>query len=420
MKLAKALNYFDRSVTGEEGTAQIAEALKQQLAGKINDIMKNGYTSPTEKDRDGNPKVYTGQEAIDKFMEFAQADLAEKAKDMQMASWQNWDAAQAAKAAKEAAQAQAQAAGIIANVQNIINNMGGSSGGGFAGGGGSSYGTNPMQYMNLLAYNPSMHQGATSPGGMSSQTFLDYMNGKPLPASYQGPSLVAGSGYHMTEAEMIANVHSTYLFNPQAAQQLADYYGLNTSLVPNNYTLMGGGSGNGFDILVGDEAETQNLTAGQVGNTFSTAGYWCNTIGLGLSIAGFPEFGMPLMGVGIGMDMISAVANTVELIENPNINSFASAVGSYGSVIIDIVPFHIGQTSENVILKPQGFYNTITSTFLNQGQVQEMMFNEYFGSFVGFGWGTAFMALPYLQGTNTNQNMSGYSTQDNQMYWDVP
>ncbi|NPU99804.1 MAG: hypothetical protein HPY53_00325 [Brevinematales bacterium] len=110
MKLAKALNYFDRSVSGEEGTKQIAEALKQQLAGKINDIMKNGYTSPTEKDRDGNPKVYTGQEAIDKFMEFAQADLAEKAKDMEMASWQNWDAAQAAKAAKEAAQAQAQLA----------------------------------------------------------------------------------------------------------------------------------------------------------------------------------------------------------------------------------------------------------------------------------------------------------------------
>jgi hypothetical protein len=81
--------------------------LKQQMANKINDIMQNGYQSPTEKDRDGNPKVYTGQEAIDKFMEFAQAELAEKAKDAQMASWKNWDAAEAAKAAKEAAQAQA-------------------------------------------------------------------------------------------------------------------------------------------------------------------------------------------------------------------------------------------------------------------------------------------------------------------------
>ncbi|OHD56797.1 MAG: hypothetical protein A2Y33_12660 [Spirochaetes bacterium GWF1_51_8] len=129
--LAKAMNYFDKSVKGAEGTAQIKEMLKAQFANQLGDVMQNGFPSPTgEKDADGNLIVYTGQDAVDKFMEHAQVALEKQAKDAQWASWQNYDQAQAAKAAKEQAAKlaamQGSALNALGNVADMLHNMGGS------------------------------------------------------------------------------------------------------------------------------------------------------------------------------------------------------------------------------------------------------------------------------------------------------
>ncbi|OHD57475.1 MAG: hypothetical protein A2Y33_05765 [Spirochaetes bacterium GWF1_51_8] len=151
--LAKAINYFDKSVKGAEGTAQIKEMLKAQFANQLGDVMKNGFPSPTgEKDADGNLIVYTGQDAVDKFMEHrrrhagcvsperatdGESEGEKQAKDAQMASWQNWDTAEAKKAAKEQAAklaamqayaAQNEIGKKLGNVFNMIHNLGGGSG----------------------------------------------------------------------------------------------------------------------------------------------------------------------------------------------------------------------------------------------------------------------------------------------------
>jgi hypothetical protein len=356
--------------------------------------MQNGYQSPTEKDRDGNPKVYTGQEAIDKFMEFAQAELAEKAKDAQMASWKNYDAAEAA---KQQAAMQQYAAGVMGNIKNVFANMGGSSGSGLAGGGGSSYGTNPMQYMNLLAYNPSMHQGVNSPGGMNSQIFIDYINGKPLPASYQGPSLVAGSGYQMTEAEKIAKVKSEYMFNPAGAQKLAEYYGLNTL---EYLTFDGAGSG----ILVGSELNDQ--TPQQVGQTAGTLGMGFSTAGYIATVCGFPEIGIPLMAIGTGFDLMSAASYTVNYAEDLSSENLNSLTFSAIQVALDVAPLvleAIHGASPNYV-KPQLVYDT--------PQLQEAAFYQNIVPLAGVAWGWTSTLIPNIRSLeNTNVNNNNYRYQ---------
>jgi len=227
---------------------------------------------------------------------------------------------------------------------------------------------------------------------MSSQIFLDMLNGKSPQPSYQGAEMTAGSGYQMTEAEKIAFIKKTAVDNPQAAQEWAEYMAVKTKIIPNEYGLMSGSGG--ITFLAGEELNSEVpdylLNSANMGGTiFTSAGYVCSFIphpvAQGMSILFF--------GVGTGLDALAATGHLANAIENPNIQNTVQFGVSLVNLGADFLSIKIGNTP-NVTIQPKLYYNN--------PKFQEIRFNQLIKPAIpiGIGWGSYLGGLS--SGTNNN------------------